>query len=127
MASNAGFRVPESNTPSAVDLSSLSHYQVLGLRPGATEGEITKAYRKQALKHHPDKNKAEKSEEWMKKINKAKSVLLSEKRADYDDQLSEEGQVLLDPSGFLYEGKNLKQIVKRMLYLGMSLVETCIL
>ena len=106
MASNAPnpeYEIPGSINQT-VDLSSLSHYQVLGLQPGATEEEITKAYRKQALNYHPDKNWNNASEEWMKKLNDAKSVLLSEKRADYDEQLSEEGQVLLDPAGFLPEG-----------------------
>ena len=102
-APNSEYEIPGSISQT-VDLSSLSHYEVLGLQPGATEEEITKAYRKQALKYHPDKNWNNASEEWMKKLNDAKSVLLSEKRADYDEQLSEEGQVLLDPAGFLPEG-----------------------
>lgn len=106
MASNAPgaeYEIPGSINQS-VDLSSLSHYQVLGLHPGATEEEITKAYRKQALKYHPDKSQTNASEEWMKKLNDAKAVLLSEKRADYDEQLSEEGQLVLNPAGFLPEG-----------------------
>ena len=107
MASNTEYEIPGSIDQS-VDLSSLSHYQVLGIHSGATEEEITKAYRKQALKHHPDKNQTSKSEEWMKKLNDAKSVLLSEKRADYDEQLSDEGQVVLDPAGFLPEGDKLE-------------------
>ena len=102
-SNNAEYEIPGSINQS-VDLTSLSHYQVLGLHPGATEQEITKAYRKQALKHHPDKNQTNASEEWMKKLNDAKAVLLSEKRTDYDEQLSEEGQVVLDPAGLLPEG-----------------------
>lgn len=103
MASNA--TNSEYEIPGSIDLSvDPSHYDILGLKPEATEEEITKAYRKEALKYHPDKNQNDRSEEWMKKLNDAKSVLLSEKRADYDQQLSKEGKLVLDPAGFLPEG-----------------------
>ena len=45
-------------TPGLRWLSSdyLDPYQVLGVQPGASESEIKAAYRKQAMKYHPDRN-----------------------------------------------------------------------
>lgn len=46
-------------------------YKMLGLQPGASETEVKKAYRKQALKYHPDKNSTPEAEEMFKKISQA--------------------------------------------------------
>ncbi len=62
------------------------YYDVLGVDRNATADEIKKAYRKLALKHHPDKNQGDgESEERFKEINEAYEVLCDEeKRAAYD-------------------------------------------
>ena len=63
------------------------YYKILGVKKDATEGEIKKAYRKLALKWHPDKNpdNREEAEEKFKKINEAYSVLSDKnKRRQYD-------------------------------------------
>ena len=107
--SDHDYQIPGSGSfaqPAAVGLDpeKLSHYQILGIRQGATNDEIGKAYRKKARHYHPDKAGNDMSEEWMKQLNEAKSVLLSEKREDYDEKLADEGQVIVDPAGFLPGG-----------------------
>jgi curved DNA-binding protein len=62
------------------------YYEILGVGRKATPDEIKKAYRKLALKYHPDRNKGNKeAEERFKEINEAYAVLSDkEKRQQYD-------------------------------------------
>ena len=62
------------------------YYKTLGVSPDATEDEIRKAYKKLAIKWHPDKNQnKEEAEEKFKAISEAYSVLGNkEKRREYD-------------------------------------------
>jgi len=66
-------------------------YRILGVSKGATDDEIKKAYRKLALKYHPDKNKAKEAEEKFKEVAEAYEILSDKKKRDIYDQCGEEG------------------------------------
>ena len=64
---------------------SLDHYQILGVSNNASTREITSAYRKLALRYHPDRNKSPQANEMMLKINTAYGILSDpHKREQYD-------------------------------------------
>ena len=67
-------------------MSKRDYYEVLGVKKSSNKDEIKKAYRKLALKYHPDKNKGDKaSEEKFKEASEAYHVLSDDKRkASYD-------------------------------------------
>ncbi|MBR3164033.1 DnaJ domain-containing protein [Candidatus Saccharibacteria bacterium] len=67
-------------------MSKRDYYEVLGVNKSASDDEIKKAFRKLAIKYHPDKNAGDKAaEEKFKEINEAYSVLSDKtKRARYD-------------------------------------------
>jgi molecular chaperone DnaJ len=74
------------------------YYEILGLAKTATEDEIKKAYRKLAMKHHPDRNQGEgakKAEEQFKEAKEAYEMLSDpQKRAAYDQY----GHAGVDPN-----------------------------
>ncbi len=61
-------------------------YDILEIKPEASPTEIKKAYRKLAIKWHPDKNKSPEAEERFKKISEAYAILSDEeKRNNYNN------------------------------------------
>ena len=79
-------------------MANKDYYASLGLEKGASDEEIKKAFRKLAIKYHPDKNQGNKeAEDKFKEINEAYQVLSDpEKKARYDQF----GTADFDGSGF---------------------------
>lgn len=75
------------------------YYDILGIKRGASEDDIKKAYRKQALRYHPDKNKSPGAEDKFKEIAEAYDVLSDPKKKDIYDRFGEEGLKGGGPSG----------------------------
>lgn len=75
------------------------YYEVLGLSKGASESEIKSAFRKMAMKYHPDRNPDNKdAEEKFKEVNEAYAVLSDPEKKDKYDRFGFAG---VDPnSGF---------------------------
>jgi molecular chaperone DnaJ len=91
-------------------MSKRDYYEILGVSKGADEKDIKKAYRREAMKHHPDRNPDDPDAEGkFKEATEAYDVLMdSKKRAAYDQY----GHAGVDPSmgGGGFSGGNFSDI-----------------
>ncbi|WP_027119413.1 molecular chaperone DnaJ [[Mycoplasma] testudinis] len=83
--------------------SKRDYYEILGITKSADQSEIKRAFRKMAMKYHPDRNKEPDAEERFKEINEAYEVLNDEEKRKVYDRYGHEG---LNASGFHQEGFN---------------------
>ena len=83
-------------------------YDILGINKNASEAEIKKAYRKQAIKYHPDKNPGDQqAEAKFKQAAEAYEILSDpQKRAQYDQY----GHAAFEGGGFGGGGMNMEDI-----------------
>jgi molecular chaperone DnaJ len=81
--------------------SKRDYYEILGIDRNATKEEIKKAYRKLALKYHPDKNPGNsKAEDKFKEIAEAYAVLSDDQKRQKYDRFGHEGADFGDFGGF---------------------------
>ncbi|XP_063421450.1 dnaJ homolog subfamily B member 6-like isoform X1 [Mytilus trossulus] len=73
----------------------VDYYKVLGISKNSSETDVKKAYRKLALKWHPDKNpdKKEEAEKKFKEISEAYEVLSDKKKRELYDKYGKEGLI----------------------------------
>ena len=87
----------------------MDYYELLGISKGASDAELKSAYRKQALKWHPDRNKEAGATEKFKEINHAYEVLSDQKKKSMYDQYGKDafekggfGRQTADPFAYTY-------------------------
>ena len=86
-------------------------YKILGVERNASEADIKKAYRKLAMKYHPDKNPGDKaSEQKFKDINKAYEILKDAKKRNQYNNFGNSGFEGFNDGGQGFGGANFSDI-----------------
>ena len=88
-------------------MSKRDYYEVLGVSKSASNDEIKKAYRKMAMKFHPDKNPDKAAEEKFKEASEAYEVLSDDTKRHRYDQFGHEG---LRPGVDVHQYQNVNDI-----------------
>ena len=87
------------------------YYQTLGVSRSASQDEIKKAYRKLAIKYHPDKNPGDKAaEEKFKEISQAYEVLSNPEERSRYDQFGHDAYTNAGHGGGAYDTRRAKDI-----------------
>lgn len=88
------------------------YYDILGVKKEADEDEIRKAYKKMAIKFHPDKNNSKLAADAFKKVSHAFTVLSNkEKKKNYDMFGDEEGMGMTGGRGGHFQGDDVDPFV----------------
>ncbi|MBE9520792.1 MAG: DnaJ domain-containing protein [Proteobacteria bacterium] len=91
----------------------MSYYETLGVKKDSSAQDIKKAYRKLAMKYHPDQNKGDKAaEEKFKKISEAYAVLSDPEKRKQFDTFGESGFQQRYSQEDIFRGFDLGDILK---------------
>ncbi len=102
-------------------MSETNYYKILGVGKNASAAEIKKAYRKMAMKYHPDQTKGDKSaEEKFKSISEAYAVLSDKKKRQQYDTFGSTGFHQRYSQEDIFRGFDLGDILKEFGFGGGS-------
>ncbi len=88
------------------------YYEVLGVSKDTSKEAVKRAYRKLALKHHPDRNKSPDSEEKFKEISEAYAVLSDDQKRQQYDQFGHAGIDSRYTTEDIFSGVNFNEVFR---------------